>query len=100
MLSSPLSGIDRNRRLDELYHTSWTTKDGAPSDIFAIAQTRDGYLWLGATTGLVRFDGLRFENYESPFGASLSRLRSVSSLLVVPEMEVFGSVFHPEMSTF
>jgi signal transduction histidine kinase/ligand-binding sensor domain-containing protein len=84
MLSSPLSGIDRNRRLDELYHTSWTTKDGAPSDIFAIAQTRDGYLWLGATTGLVRFDGLRFENYESPFGQAFPA-KNVSSLLVVPD---------------
>src|ERR1700729_2314273 len=68
LLSAPLRGIDRDRRLDELYHTSWTVKDGAPSEIFAIAQTEDGYLWLGTSTGLVRFDGLHFENYESPFG--------------------------------
>src|ERR1700722_4985592 len=63
LLSAPLPGIDRDRRLDELYHTSWTSKDGAPSEIFAIAQARDGYLWLGTTTGLVRFDGIHFENY-------------------------------------
>ncbi len=62
LLSAPLRGIDRDRRLDELYHTSWTVKDGAPSEIFAIAQTTDGYLWLGSTTGLVRFDGIHFEN--------------------------------------
>jgi signal transduction histidine kinase/ligand-binding sensor domain-containing protein len=84
LLCSPLSGIDRDRRLDELYHTSWTLKDGAPSEIFAIAQTRDGYLWLGTTTGLVRFDGIHFENYESPFGQAFPA-KNASSLLVVPD---------------
>ena len=84
LLRSPLSGIDRDRRLNELYHTSWTMKDGAPSEIFAIAQTRDGYLWLGTTTGLVRFDGIHFENYESPFGQAFPA-KNVSSLLAVPD---------------
>jgi len=84
LLCAPLPGIDRDRRLDELYHTSWTTKDGAPSDIFAIAQTKDGYLWLGTTTGLVRFDGIHFENYESPFGQAFPA-KNVSSLLAVPD---------------
>ena len=84
LLCVPLLGIDRDRRLDELYHTSWTMKDGAPSEIFAIAQTGDGYLWLGTSTGLVRFDGFHFENYESPFGQALPS-RNVSSLLAVPD---------------
>jgi ligand-binding sensor domain-containing protein/signal transduction histidine kinase len=83
LVGSPLLAIDRDRRLDELYHTSWTTKDGAPSEIFAIAQTEDGYLWLGTTTGLVRFDGIHFENYESPFGEALPA-KNVMSLLAVP----------------
>ena len=84
LLSAPLCGIDRDRRLDELYHTSWTVKDGAPSEIFAIAQTIDGYLWLGTTTGLVRFDGIHFENYESPFGQAFPA-RNASSLLAIPD---------------
>ena len=83
LFCAPLLGIDRDRRLEELYHTSWTTKDGAPSDIFAIAQTEDGYLWLGTTTGLVRFDGIHFENYEPPLGQAFPA-KNVSSLLVVP----------------
>jgi ligand-binding sensor domain-containing protein len=83
LLCAPLRGIDRDRRLDELYHTSWTLKDGAPSDIYAIAQTVDGYLWLG-TTGLVRFDGIHFENYESPFGQAFPA-KNVSSLLAIPD---------------
>jgi ligand-binding sensor domain-containing protein len=84
LLSAPLRGIDRDRRLDELYHTSWTSKDGAPSEIFAIAQARDGYLWLGTTTGLVRFDGIHFENYEPPFGQAFPA-RNATSLLTVPD---------------
>jgi signal transduction histidine kinase/ligand-binding sensor domain-containing protein len=40
---------------------NWTTDDGLPgSDVTAIVQTSDGYLWLGTFDGLVRFDGLKF----------------------------------------
>ncbi|HEY2458095.1 MAG TPA: two-component regulator propeller domain-containing protein [Candidatus Acidoferrum sp.] len=33
--------------------------------ITAIAQTSDGYLWIGTDKGLVRFDGLNFHQFES-----------------------------------
>jgi ligand-binding sensor domain-containing protein len=42
--------------LEDLAHMSWTRRDGAPSDIAALAQTRDGYLWIGSSFGLFRFD--------------------------------------------
>ena len=39
----------------------WHVLDGLPSDsVTAIIQTRDGYLWVGSSAGLVRFDGLTF----------------------------------------
>ena len=42
-------------------HVSWTEKDGLPgSYIGSMAQDTDGYLWLIANGGLVRFDGVRF----------------------------------------
>jgi ligand-binding sensor domain-containing protein len=38
-----------------------TTENGLPQNsINDIVQTRDGFLWLAADGGLVRFDGLRF----------------------------------------
>ncbi len=40
---------------------NWNTDNGLPhNSIFAILQTRDGYLWLTTLDGLVRFDGVRF----------------------------------------
>lgn len=39
----------------------WRSDDGLPQNrIQAITQTPDGYLWIGTSGGLVRFDGVRF----------------------------------------
>ena len=39
----------------------WHTADGLPSDsVTAVLQTDDGFLWVGTTAGLVRFDGVKF----------------------------------------
>jgi ligand-binding sensor domain-containing protein/signal transduction histidine kinase len=43
----------------------WQTDDGLPgSSVISMAQTRDGYLWLGTLYGLVRFDGIRFTVFD------------------------------------
>jgi signal transduction histidine kinase/streptogramin lyase len=52
-------------------HTSWTFDEGAPADVTGLAQTNDGFLWLGGPNGLFRFDGTRFEPFRSPFGDRL-----------------------------
>lgn len=40
---------------------AWGTAAGLPQNtVNAIAQTHDGYLWLGTREGLARFDGVRF----------------------------------------
>ena len=42
----------------------WQAQDGLPQDtIQALAQTPDGYLWIGTSGGLIRFDGTRFVIY-------------------------------------
>jgi len=50
-------------RLEDLNRASWSEKDGVPSNIQCMAQTRDGWLWLGTSDGLYRFDGVSFERY-------------------------------------
>ena len=45
-------------------HDTWDQAAGLGStSINAIAQTRDGYIWLGASDGLRRFDGVRFVHF-------------------------------------
>jgi len=55
-------------------HMSWVRRDGAPSDITALAQTKDGYLWIGSRLGLYRFDGIQFSSY--PFTSADPQLPS------------------------
>ena len=66
------SAIDRPHRLAELQHIALTSRDGAPADAAAIAQTKDGYLWVGAASGLYRFDGINFERMTSLGGQSIA----------------------------
>lgn len=41
---------------------SWQSQDGLPEEtVQSFAQTPDGYLWVGTTGGLLRFDGARFQ---------------------------------------
>ncbi|HTN50174.1 MAG TPA: triple tyrosine motif-containing protein [Burkholderiaceae bacterium] len=49
----------------------WAFKDGAPETPAALAQTADGYLWVGAPAGLFRFDGTRFELFRAASGEPL-----------------------------
>lgn len=47
------------------YRETWTTRQGLPhNQVNAIAQTRDGYLWLGTWEGLVRYNGLEFQLFD------------------------------------
>jgi ligand-binding sensor domain-containing protein/signal transduction histidine kinase len=60
--------LDGQRTLAQYVHTSWGAVEGyAGGTIYAIAQSRDGYLWLGTERGLVRFDGSKFTMIGTPF---------------------------------
>src|SRR5215216_6650767 len=52
------------RPIHQFAHRTWAAQDGAPTEIRLLAQTGDGYLWLGTVSGLVRFDGVRFVPFQ------------------------------------
>ena len=58
-------GWGQQTKLQYTYR-AWTVEEGLPQvSVNAIAQTPDGYLWLGTNGGLVRFDGVRFKVYNT-----------------------------------
>ena len=64
-LTAPLRGLDPRKPIAHYSHQVWHTVDGLPQDsVRAIAQTRDGYLWLGTQAGLARFDGEHFTVFD------------------------------------
>jgi signal transduction histidine kinase/ligand-binding sensor domain-containing protein len=61
--------LDRASSLQQANHTAWGEQHGAPAMASALAQTADGFLWIGSAAGLVRFDGVSFVHQPSPSGA-------------------------------
>jgi ligand-binding sensor domain-containing protein len=60
-LSGSAYAIDPNRAMSQYIRDRWGTEQGFPrGPVYAIAQSNDGYLWIGTSAGLVRFDGLKF----------------------------------------
>ena len=66
------SALDRSLDISQYSHTSWKLRDGfTKGTIGSIAQTPDGYLWLGTDFGLLRFDGVRAFPWQPPAGQQL-----------------------------
>ena len=65
-LSHTTFALDPNKAVTQYMQQNWQHKDGLPQNtVTAIAQTPDGYLWLGTLEGLVRFDGVRFTTFNT-----------------------------------
>ena len=66
--------------INQYAHKTWTVDEGLfKGSVYAIAQTPDGYLWLGTEFGLARFDGVRIVEWQPPNGEHLpgGRVRSL-----------------------
>jgi ligand-binding sensor domain-containing protein len=65
LLPAAALALDPRKAITQYVHDVWTTEDGLPQNsILSIAQTRDGYLWVGTWGGLARFDGVRFTVFD------------------------------------
>jgi len=82
----------RERTITQYVHTAWGEKDGAPGNIRALAQTPDGFLWIGAGNGLYRFDGVNFDLYAPPSGPALPS-GAVYALLALPNNDLWIGYF-------
>jgi PAS domain S-box-containing protein len=78
---SPVHALDSRMQISQYGHTAWRIEDGVFAGTpNAIAQTTDGYLWIGTQAGLTRFDGVRFVSWRPPEGKELPSSR-INSLL-------------------
>lgn len=73
--------VDPNKHITQYAHTAWMIQDGffkgSPT---SIAQTKDGYLWIGTKSGLLRFDGVRFVPWTPEHGEQLPSLEIIRLL--------------------
>lgn len=71
--------LDPRQSVTQYAHDAWQARSVLPQErIEAILQTRDGYLWLGTKSGLVRFDGVRPTVFDRGNTPALQENRVVS----------------------
>src|SRR5215469_7850255 len=76
----PAGAIDPNRAISQYIRDGWGSEKGFPGgSVSSIAQTPDGYLWIGTEKGLVRFDGTNFQlfEYAVPSSLPIGRIREL-----------------------
>lgn len=75
--------LDPNRLPSQYVHEQWTTETRFPGGaVNGIAQTADGYLWIGTDRGLIRFDGFNFRPVSF---TSITRAPNVSILQLLTD---------------
>jgi ligand-binding sensor domain-containing protein/two-component sensor histidine kinase len=71
-----LVALDPHIHLTEYQRKSWTVQDGySLGEVVALAQTPDGFLWVGTSRGLRRFDGVNFTRVNGQAGGPLDDKR-------------------------
>ena len=84
------ASLDPSKGLSQYVRQSWTAENGLPqSSVQTIAQTADGYIWIGTEAGLVRFDGVNFTVFDKK---SIAELHSnqVTALLVDKDQNLWA----------
>jgi ligand-binding sensor domain-containing protein len=67
--------------LTQYSDTAWRTQQRSfNGTVLSVTGTKDGYLWVGTSAGLLRFDGVRFSDGQQP-GTSDAALVRIQSLL-------------------
>ena len=70
---SEARALNPARAIHQYVSHSWNVDSGLPQNsVKGIAQTPDGYLWLGTEEGLVRFDGIRFTIFNEGSASEIS----------------------------
>src|SRR6185295_4194959 len=92
-LRSSAFALSPSLEISQYAHYAWTVRDGfSLGNVYAMAQTPDGYLWLGTEFGLFRFDGVRFLPWQPPAGQQLPD-KNINSLLATRDGSLWIGTF-------
>ena len=93
-VTAPVFALDPSKALSQYVQSSWGFQNGLQQKtVMAIAQTRDGFLWLATEEGLVRFNGRTFVTFDEGNAPGLGD-RFIRSLATAPD----GSLWIGTMS--
>src|SRR5215468_12047796 len=79
LVSQPTASASA-RRMSGFHHRMWTSDNGIGA-VFDIQQASTGYLWLTTSTGVFRFDGVRFQSVEEVTNGALQNSEIHSAFL-------------------
>jgi signal transduction histidine kinase len=92
--------VDPERALPQYIRDQWGTERGFPGGpVYALTQTADGYLWIGAEKGLVRFDGLTFRLFQ-PSGFPAGTGPTVLGVAAAPDGSLWARLRGPALVRF
>ncbi len=98
LVATPARAVDPAHAITQYAHRVWRIGDaGLNSPPYSIAQDHDGYIWLGAASGLYTFNGVNFEPWRDRSG-STPDLEGVTQLFVARDGSLYlgalGGLFH------
>ena len=78
--------LDPAKAITQYSHSSWQGLEGLPQDtVRAVAQTEDGYLWIGTEAGLARFDGVRLDVFNRRSNPDIFESSHIYALATAPD---------------
>jgi ligand-binding sensor domain-containing protein len=92
-----VTALDPTRTISQYVRDQWAAEKSFPrGPVYSIAQTPDGYLWVGTETGLIRFDGLAFRDMRLD-AMKLPALDHVLGLIVDREADLWALLRRPTL---
>jgi diguanylate cyclase (GGDEF)-like protein len=93
LASGTVAALDPDKAFHHYVRNTWSIEEGLPQiSGLAIAQDRQGYLWVGTQAGLARFDGVRFTVFTPDSSPGLPGLW-IHDLLVDPGNRLWVSTY-------
>ena len=74
LLGTNALALDPSRQLVQYHQQAFSPRGSAATEVTDVVQTADGFLWVGTSVGLYRFDGATFELMSSLGGQNILHL--------------------------